>query len=166
MDDLAKISLEATVSITNYSKRTWWRRIDKNLVKKLPPDSHGRTMLIVKDIHPHLLIDLNKEDLDILIDADNGNENSQLEIGTLMAINTLKDKSKKKQKLFNSAIYWLELAAKKGQCDAMHWIGILYASNNDINNNENLSLMWISKAANHGHIIAQNQISAILEKLK
>lgn len=122
-------------------------------------------MLPLEDIIPYIFIELNKDEFDILIDADNGNAKSQSEIGALIAIKSMGIKFPIKYKLFDSAMYWLELAAEKGQADAMHWIGILYANSKNRGNSKDLSLMWIFRAAAHGHLIAQHQTSAILENL-
>ena len=49
----------------------------------------------------------------------------------------------------------------------MHWLGLLHAAGlgeTGANNNAQ-ALMWIAKAAEHGHAIAQQQINALLGAL-
>ena len=57
----------------------------------------------------------------------------------------------------------------------MHWLGLLYAAglgpagdasdaDADTSNNA-MALMWIAKAAAHGHAIARQQLAALLPNL-
>jgi len=64
-----------------------------------------------------------------------------------------------------NAVYWLELAIKQKHSDAMHWLGRCYIEGNGIDKNENLGLMWISKAAAEGHIISSEMMKAIRHKI-
>lgn len=43
----------------------------------------------------------------------------------------------------------------------MHWLGILHAAGHGGDNHEHLALMWIAKAAAHGHAIARSQLAAL-----
>ncbi|MGP1665999.1 MAG: tetratricopeptide repeat protein, partial [Rhodanobacter sp.] len=60
-----------------------------------------------------------------------------------------------------SAVYWLELAAKQDYANAMHLLGRCYTDGNGILKNEDLGIMWIAKAASHGHLISQGQMQAL-----
>lgn len=60
-----------------------------------------------------------------------------------------------------AASYWLELAAAQGDADAMHWLGMLHAAGCGGEKDEHLALMWIAKAAAHGHRIAREQLAAL-----
>ena len=46
----------------------------------------------------------------------------------------------------------------------MHWLGLLYAARlgEPGEDNQALALMWIAKAAAHGHVIAREQLAALL----
>ena len=43
----------------------------------------------------------------------------------------------------------------------MHWLGLLHAGGHGGDNSQHLALMWIARAAAHGHAIAQAQIRAL-----
>ena len=59
------------------------------------------------------------------------------------------------------AIYWLELAAKQGHADAMHWLGRCYIEGKGLAQNVDMGIMWLSKAAASGHIISRHQIDGL-----
>jgi TPR repeat protein len=60
-----------------------------------------------------------------------------------------------------SALYWLELAAGQGHTDAMHWLGRCHIEGNGLPKNEELGIMWLSKAAAHGHLISRYQMDRL-----
>lgn len=49
----------------------------------------------------------------------------------------------------------------------MHWLGLLHAAGlgEAGTDNDAQALMWIAKAAEHGHAIAQQQLNALLASL-
>ncbi len=44
----------------------------------------------------------------------------------------------------------------------MHWLGMLHAAGLGKGDGNALALMWIAKAAAHGHVIAQQQLAALM----
>ena len=62
------------------------------------------------------------------------------------------------------AIYWLELAARQDYADAMHWLARCYLDGNGVAPDEYLGLMWLSKAAAHGHRISQGQLQVMRDR--
>ena len=45
----------------------------------------------------------------------------------------------------------------------MHWLGLLHAARlGDSGDGDALALMWVAKAAAHGHAIAAQQVAALL----
>ena len=50
----------------------------------------------------------------------------------------------------------------------MHWIGLLHAAGlcGPGDGSQARALMWIAKAAAHGHVIAQQQVQALLQVQK
>lgn len=165
MSHLAIISLDATIAVTKYSRRTWWRRMDQGVVTKLPVDSRGRAMLMLKDVIKELVMPLDDESLKLLVKADSGDAQAQAEIGALFALEHQKAGLVTGSDFIVPALYWLELAAEQGQADAMHWMGILYAGGYGGEKSQNLALMWIARSAAHDHLIAQTQLSQLLMRL-
>ncbi|MDE2416128.1 MAG: hypothetical protein KGM60_15360 [Comamonadaceae bacterium] len=54
-------------------------------------------------------------------------------------------------------------AADQGEADAMHWLGLLHAAGlGEAGGGDAMALMWLAKAAAHGHAIAAQQVAALL----
>lgn len=82
-------------------------------------------------------------------------------------------KNTKKGAYAAAAFYWLEQAAAQNQADAMQWLALLYAAGygstaevngqqNSPQNGQHLAVMWLAKAAAHGHTIALQQMQALM----
>ncbi|WP_432729210.1 tetratricopeptide repeat protein [Variovorax sp. W6] len=111
-------------------------------------DARGRAMLSLEEVAPFICVPLNQLDFDFLVLADEGNADAQNDMGQLFS-NAGKPKI---------ALYWLEQAARQGHADAMQWLGRCYIGGEGVPRNKNIGLMWIAKAAAHGHVIAQAQM--------
>ncbi len=158
------ISLDAVIAMTDISRRTWWRRIEKGNVTKLPADARGRTMLVFEEIRSSIALQLGDDDVEMLILADGGDALAQAEAGAMFALvnqNAKKMASPLADSFYKTALYWLELAAAQEQADAMHWLSILHSTCDVDGNSRSLSLMWLARASVSGHAIARAQIEAI-----
>ena len=60
------------------------------------------------------------------------------------------------------ALHFLTQAAEQGDADAMHWLGMLHADGLCEGDGQAMALMWIAKAAAHGHVIAQRQLATLM----
>ena len=146
------ISLAAAITITEWSERTFWRRFaDGSLTRE---NEQGRSMIPFDLIRPHMCMPLDTEDLPVLAGADAGKAEAQNDLALIFLAN-----GKPK-----GAVYWLELAAKQDYASAMNWLGRCYIEGNGVPKDENLGIMWISKAAAHGDKISQGQMQAILDR--
>lgn len=143
------ISLDAAVVITERSRRTWYRRIEDGSVTRLSDGS--RTLLSLAEVVPLIGMRLSPEDLKLLAAADAGDAEAQDDMGELFLA----------AGKYAAAIYWLELAAQQGHPNAMQCLGRCYLAGEGAPKNENLAIMWIAKAAAHGHTIAQAQMAAL-----
>lgn len=99
-------------------------------------------------IKSHISIQLTDEDLSLIKEADAGSAEAQNDLFLL-----LMERGKPK-----SALYWLELAVKQDYPDAMHWLGRCYIEGNGVPQNEDMGIMWLAKAAAHGHVISKEQL--------
>ncbi len=142
------ISIAASVVVAERSRRTLWRRIADGTMTRLADDAKGRAMLSLAEVAPLICVPLDQSDLDFLVQADAGNADAQNDIGQLFS-NAGKP---------TIALYWLEQAARQGHADAMQWLGRCYIGGEGVPKNKNIGLMWIAKAAAHGHVIAQAQM--------
>lgn len=148
---MTPISLETAALITGRSKRTWQRRIADGLAEKLESDPLGRTMIPLRDIAPSIPFRMSTEDLEQLALADAGAPEAQDDMGQLfLAAGHL-----------DVAIYWLEQAAQQNYPNAMQCLGRCYLAGEGVPKDENLAVMWIAKAAAHGHVIAQGQMQTL-----
>ena len=146
-----RISVEAAIVVTQRSRRTWWRRISEGAATRCAADNRGRTMLTLTQVQTHICFRLNPDDLGCLLRADAGDAESQNDIGQLF-LSAGKPEA---------AVYWFKLATTQHYPDAMQCLGRCYASGEGVGKDENLSLMWIAKAAAFGHVIAQAQMNAL-----
>jgi TPR repeat protein len=151
-----RISVEAVVAVTERSRSTWWRRLSDGSVTRLADDERGRTMLSMAEVLPHISTPMTAEDRSILIKADAGDAAAQSDMGQFFS----------NAGMHKAAIYWILQAAKQEHPDAMQWLGRCYLSGDGVPKDENLGVMWIAKAAAHGHIIAQVQMAGLRPQLR
>ena len=149
---MESISIDASIVITERSRRTWWRRISEGAVRRVADDKRGRAMLSWDEVAPLICIPMTPEDLEFVLRADAGDAEAQNDIGQLFSI----------AGKYEVALYWLQQAAQQGHPDAMQWLGRCYLSGEGVPKDNNLGIMWIAKAASHGHVIAKFQMNAML----
>lgn len=145
------ISLDATIVITEKSRRTWWRRIAEGVISRTSDDARGRAMLSWVDVAAYVCIPMTAEDLEIMLRADAGNADAQNDIGQLFSIAGKHE----------AALYWLQQAAEQRNADAMQWLSHCHLSGNGVPKDDYLGVMWLAKAASYGHVIATLQMKAL-----
>lgn len=144
----AVISVEAAIAMTERSRSTWWRRISKGDITRVADDARGRAMLLWAEVVTQITTPMESVDINVILRADAGEAAAQSDIGQFFS-------NAGKHKI---ALYWLQQAAQQDDSDAMQWLGRCYVSGDGVAKDDNLGLMWIAKAAAHGHIIANAQI--------
>lgn len=171
-DTLHPISLSTAAVLTGRSTRTWQRRIEEGQVPRL---GDGRGALVpFAAVQPALGLDLTDEDVEMLLRADQGDAAAQTGVGALFALAAL-DEAKAQAGSrpvpqardvggghVVPALHFLTLAAQRGQADAMHWLGLLHAGGLCDGDGDAMALMWVAKAAAHGHVIAQRQLAGLM----
>ena len=165
-ESLYPISLNTAAILTGRSMRTWQRRIEEGLVPRL---GDGRGALVpFSAVRPALVVDLTEEDVQMLVRADQGDAQAQAEVGALFALAALRDaKAAAPSNLGGGsampALHFLTRAAEQGEADAMHWLGLLHAAGlGESGDGDALALMWVARAAAHGHAIAARQLAGLL----
>lgn len=152
------ISLDTTIVVTGISKRTLWRRLTDGLITRMENDERGRAMLAFDDLMPLLCIPVEPEDYELFIDADAGDANAQNDLALLFL-----DADKP-----DIALHWLQAAVSGRRSavgvDAMHNLANLYFTGIGVEKDENTGLMWLAKAAAHGHVIAERQMAALVRR--
>jgi hypothetical protein len=148
------VSIATAANLLEQSERTLRRRIAERLLPRLDEDGGtNRTMIPLSAIRDQIVIPLEGGDLELIEDADAGIAEAQSDLALLFLA---KDKP-------HGAIYWLELAAKQDYADAMHSLARCYLDGNGVARNEDFGMMWLAKAAAHGHVISQAQMQSIRE---
>jgi TPR repeat protein len=145
---LAPLSLDATIAITGPSKRTWWRRISEGSVVKRQCDKRGRTMISLAAVIPLVAFNMTTADLERLLSADDGDAEAQDDMGQLFS--TAGDHQAER--------YWLELSARQDYPNAMQCLARCCLGGDGMPRDENLAIMWLARAASHGHVIAIQQM--------
>ena len=152
------INLATAATLTEWSKRTLWRRIsDGTLTRSGDVDvlDDKKTKIPLDMIKAHICVPMQEADFDLIELADAGDAEAQTDLAVLFL-------SYKKPE---SALYWLELAAKQNYAGAMYLLGRCHTEGNGLQQNDSLGIMWIAKAASQGHLIAQGVLQAALEKI-
>ena len=169
-DPLYPISLSTAAVLTGRSMRTWQRRIEEGQVPRL---GDGRSAQVpFAAVRPELAVDLTDEDVPVLVRADQGDAAAQADVGALFALAALDAaKTQAGPRLASlarggggimPALHFLTQAADQGEADAMHWLGLLHAAGLCEGDADAMALMWIAKAAAHGHVIAQRQLAGLM----
>lgn len=146
------ISLAAAITLTEWSKRTLWRRISDGTLTR--GDDHSlddKAKIGLDAIKAHICIPLADDDYALIASADKGNAEAQTDLALLFLAHAKPA----------SAIYWLELAAKREYANAMYLLGRCYTDGNGLPHNDNLGIMWIARAAALGHVISLAQMDAM-----
>jgi hypothetical protein len=149
---LQLISFHAAITLTDMSESTFRRKIRAGLIKeKQKNDETGRSMIEIDSIRRYINAGLEREDWQLMEQADAGDADAQTDIALLF-----QDGGK-----HHSAVFWLKSAMKKGNCEAMHWMGRCYMEGRGVARNEDMGIMLIAKSAALGHAISQGQMAAI-----
>ncbi|WP_426115272.1 tetratricopeptide repeat protein [Massilia sp. PWRC2] len=151
------INLATAATLTNWSKRTLWRRISDGTLSRTGDDSMAddkKTKIDLDTIMSHICIPIESGDLELIESADAGDAKAQTDLAVLFL----------SYGKWESAIYWLELATKQNYSGSMYWLGRCHIDGNGAIADENLGVMWIAKAASLGHIVSTALMKAILAK--
>ena len=124
------------------------------MVEVVETGGNGKSMLHLESIEAHIAIPLAPEDFTLVQQADGGDAAAQNDLALIFLAGGKP----------RGAIYWLELAARQDYADAMHWLARCYLDGNGVVADDNLGIMWLAKAAAHGHVISQGQLQAMRDR--
>lgn len=146
------ISLATAITLTEWSKRTLWRRIsDGTLTRGDYQGSDDKAKIQLDAIKAYICIPMKADDFFLVELADAGNAEAQTDLALLFLAHAKAA----------SAIHWLELAAKRDYPNAMYLLGRCYTDGLGLASDENVGIMWIAKAAALGHVISRRQMQAM-----
>jgi len=149
------INIATAMTLTGWSERTFWRRFADGSVRRDTNSAAGKSMVEFDSIKPHMLIPLGVEDYSLVQAADGGNAEAQTDLALLFISH-----HKLKQ-----GIAWLEAAVKQEHAAAMRLMGRCHIEGQGVDQDDNLGVMWLARAAAKGDPIAQAQMGAILQKV-
>ena len=149
------INIATAMTLTGWSERTFWRRFADGSVRRDTSSAAGKSMVEFDSIKPHMLIPLGADDYPLVQAADAGNAEAQTDLALLFISH-----HKLKQ-----GIAWLEAAVKQEHAAAMRLMGRCHIEGQGVDQDDNLGMMWLARAAAKGDPIAQAQMGAILQKV-
>ncbi len=158
------ISLNTAAVLTGRSVRTWQRRIEEGLVPRLG-DERGRALVAWDAVRPALALRLDEAEVELLVRADQGDARPRPRWARCSRWRPCATPRQPRPPGRGSAMprCTLTRAAEQGEADAMHWLGLLHAAGlGEPGDGKALALMWIAKAAAHGHAIAARQLAGLL----
>ncbi len=88
---------------------------------------------------------------DLIVAADTADPQAQNDLGLVLL----------QEGKAQAAVMLFEEAARQDYPEAMHWLYQCHQKGLGVNKDENLAMMWLHKAAAHGHTIAKAQTQAI-----
>ena len=144
------ISVKSYANLCDLSERTIRRYMAMKSIDFIT-ESSSRTLIAFSELIKNCVIPLSPEECDLILQADTGNAEAQNDLGLLLLTH---NKS-------TLAIYWLNLAAKQQQADAMQLLGDCYALGKGVEKDSNLAMMWIAKAASLGSVLANQQMDGV-----
>ena len=143
------VTMETAMSLVDRSERTLWRMVSDGLVLK--EIQNGSAMLLLASLKPHFCIPFTDEDEELLDAAIEGDAPAQTDVALIFL-----SQGKPEQ-----AIYWLNLAVQQRFPDAMNFLGRCYIDGNGVEKNEQMGIIWITKAAALGHVISKAQLKGL-----
>lgn len=170
-DSSHPISLNTAALLTGRSVRTWQRCIAEGQIPRLPDNRQQAAGALIpfEAVRPWIgRQDWLQEEVDLLVQADQGVAHAQAEIGAWFALAALQQAPQSLHSPSGGggdiipAFHFLSQAAEQGEADAMHWLGLLYLAGFGEGDGHALALMWIARAAAHGHVIAKVQLEGLL----
>ncbi len=149
--NMYNISFQAASTLTEWSLSTLRRRLADGVLSCVNNEDGTKTMISFDSIKKDISIPLKSKDIELIMSADTGDASAQNDLAVLFL----------EHHKYQSAIYWLEMAAKQGFADAMQLLGKCYLKGNGVAKDNNIAMMWVAKAASLGHPIALAQMKSI-----
>jgi len=144
------ISVKSYANLCDLSERTI-RRYMATASIEFVTESPNRTLIAFNELNKSCTIPLTTEECNLILQADMGNSEAQADLAVLFLTH----------KKNSQAVYWLNLATKQQHADAMQLLANCFITGLGVKKDNNLALMWLSKAASLGSLLAKKQIEGI-----
>ena len=148
---MTAITVPTAALILDRTTRTIWRRIADGSLPTITEDDRQKIPLDAV-IH-EACIPIDPEDYELITGTDAGNAESQCELALLFL---LRDRP-------HIALPLLNLAAREDYPEALYQIARCHIAGTGVARDGNAGIMWLARAASHGHSIAQEQMRVVRE---
>lgn len=146
------VSLSTAMTLSDLSESTFRRKIRSGEIELLPPDdAGGREGIAIDRNFTYLNTDIADRHWDLVKDADRGDANAQTELALIL----------QQHRKFRAAVYWLQLAAKKNDSHALHWLARCHLEGRGVARNEDKGIMLLARSAMLGNVISAHQLAAL-----
>lgn len=149
------IELDTAAALTGLARRTLWRRmalgqLSHHKVKRAR--GHARNLLDLEQVLAMAELHFSQEDKALIVKADSGYPDAQCELALRLIEFKRPDR----------ALPWLRWAGERGCADAQLWLAQFSArGDHGFDQDDTQAMMWLTRAAQGGHLIALRQLSVL-----
>lgn len=146
------VSLSTAMTLTDLSESTFRRKIRSGEIRLLPPgDAGGREGIAIDQNAAYLNTDIAVGHWELVREADRGDAPAQTELALVL----------QRHRKFRAAVYWLQLAAKRNDSHALHWLARCHLEGRGVARNEDKGIMLLARSAMLGNVISAHQLAAL-----
>jgi hypothetical protein len=146
------ISLSTAMTLSDLSESTFRRKIRSGEIRLVPPPAPGaRETIDIEQNAAYMNRDIATGHWDVVKDADQGDACAQTELALLL----------QSHRKFRAAVYWLQLAARKNDSHALHWLARCHLEGRGVAKNEDKAIMLLARSAMLGNMISAHQLAAL-----
>lgn len=146
------VSLSTAMTLSDLSESTFRRKIRSGEIRLLPlPGPGGRDGIAIDLNAAYLNAAIAMDHWELVKDADRGDACAQTELALVL----------QQHRKFRAAVYWLQLAAKKNDSHALHWLARCHLEGRGVARNDDKGIMLLARSAMLGNVISAHQLAAL-----
>ncbi|HEX8885392.1 MAG TPA: hypothetical protein VF797_12960 [Noviherbaspirillum sp.] len=146
------VSLSTAMTLSELSESTFRRKIRSGEIRLLPLPGPGDREGIAIDLNvAYLNAAIAIDHWELVKDADRGDATAQTELALIL----------QQHRKFRAAVYWLQLAAKKNDSHALHWLARCHLEGRGVARNEDKGILLLARSALLGNVISAHQLAAL-----
>ena len=146
------VSLATAITLSDLSESTFRRKIRSGDIRLHSlPGPGAREVIDIEGNAAYLNRDIAIGHWEVVKEADRGNQSAQTELALVL----------QQHRKFKAAVYWLQLAAKKNDHHALHWLARCHLEGRGVVRNEDKGIMLLARSAMLGNVISAHQLAAL-----
>ena len=146
------ISLSTAMTLSDVSESTFRRKIRNGEIRLVSPPAPGaRETIDIEQNAAYMNHDIAAGHWDVVKEADQGDACAQTELALIL----------QQHGKFRAAVYWLQLAARKNDSHALHWLARCHLEGRGVARNEDKGIMLLARSALLGNVISAHQLAAL-----